>query len=87
MSDRAKARVYETGHTTEHDALVAEVHLPFNAVAQVSAHPDNNGFLIRVWGSNGTHEYGGDNMPFVSLSVTFDAQCEPELQHLRVGEG
>lgn len=82
---RIKARHYDRSAIAhDHDGETAELHLGFAAVAQVSATPDGDGFLIRVWPPSGTHEYGGNNGTVLSTVVTFDAGCRPHIDHLHL---
>src|SRR5690606_21155798 len=55
----------------EHDSKVATLLLPSNASAQVSALMEEDGFLIRVWPPNGTHEFGGSNSTVATIVVRF----------------
>lgn len=71
-----------TAKRTEHDANVIDLHLSFGAVAQISATPDNAGFLIRVWPCNGTHEYGGNNMTVLTAVVTYDQACKAHVERI-----
>jgi hypothetical protein len=64
----------------DHDGKVAEVHLASHAVAQVSAFTADDGFLVRVWPPNGTHEYGGTNSSALSFAISFDDDGQPTLQ-------
>ena len=70
----AEARTYRDGVATPSIGEVVALHLSNNAVAQVSAFPgeQENGFLLRVWPPNGTHEYGGDNGTLLSVAIRFD---------------
>lgn len=68
-----RARSYRMGrYTDEVEASVVELRLPNNAIAQTTVTPNGDGFLIRVWPANGTHEHGGNNMTVISIVVRFD---------------
>jgi hypothetical protein len=87
MSDigPSHARVFDRsaiGH--DHPSEVVALHLSYNAVAQVASLPDRDGFLIRVWPSNGTYEYGGTNTTLLSVVIKFDAQLRPSIEHLSI---
>lgn len=72
------------GFSTEgfRDSDVIDMHLSFGAVCQVSSLPDNDGFLIRVWPVNGTHEYGGNNMTILSAVVQYGPDLKATLDHI-----
>lgn len=79
----AEMRTYTHGVATPSDGRVVALHLPNNAVAQVSAFPgEENGFLLRVWPPNGTYEYGGDNGTLLSVAVRFDDDGSVVLEGL-----
>jgi hypothetical protein len=71
MSD-SYGRTWLMGSAEERVASVADLRLPDNAIAQVSALPDQDGFLIRVWPPNGTHEYGGTNLTVLTVAMKSD---------------
>ena len=54
------------------DAAVVELHLSFGGKAQVSALPDNTGYLICVFPPGAPHEEGGDNATDVSMVIRYD---------------
>jgi hypothetical protein len=60
------------GSAEERVASAADLRLPDNAIAQVSALPERDGFLIRFWPPNGTHEYGGTNLTVLSVILKSD---------------
>jgi hypothetical protein len=60
------------GSAEERVATVADLRLPDNAIAQVAALPERDGFLIRVWPPNGTHEHGGTNLTVLSVVMKSD---------------
>lgn len=65
-----KSRAYDRG-VMPHDfdgGLTAEVHFVDGRSVQISCE-DNGRVLIRLWGPNGTVEYGGGNMTVLSLVV------------------
>lgn len=64
-----RARVYG-GSGDRGESLgsrVVELLTESNAAVQVSALPDREGFLIRAWGPNRLHEFGGDNGNLLSV--------------------
>lgn len=75
-------RLFDMGYSPEQRAAVAELILQSNAVAQIGALPSSDGFLIRVWPPNGTHEFGGNNMTVMSFVIRFDAKGKAIIEHL-----
>lgn len=68
------------------DCDVVELHLSFGGKAQVSALPDNTGFLIRVFGPGQTHEEGGSNLTDLSTVIAYDAQLQPHVVSLHLDQ-
>ena len=64
-----RARVYLGSGIVDEtfDAKVAELLTTSNAAAQISVLPEGDGFLIRAWGPNELHEFGGGNGNLLSL--------------------
>lgn len=58
------------------DVNVVSLRIARNASAQLSELPDGRGFLIRAWGPNKTHEFGGDNSNALSVTIRFDPETE-----------
>lgn len=73
-------------HDHDDDGKVVELHLGFNAVAQIGALPDEDGFLIRVWPPNGNVEYGGSNTTCLSAVVEFGPDLKPRIRHIDAGD-
>ena len=79
-----KARTYHP-NAGEYPGNVAELHLESNAVAQVALTQGQDGFLIRVWPPNGTHEYGGHNLTAMSAVIRFDDDGKPVVEYIEAG--
>lgn len=59
-----KSRAYDSGarpHDFWSPGAVAEIHFDDGRSVQISGRDDGT-ILLRMWGPNGTHEYGGNNM-------------------------
>lgn len=59
---------------TVSDVAAVDILLPSLAQAQIGTLAsviDKDGFLIRVWPPEGTHEFGGTNGTAISLLITF----------------
>lgn len=72
-----KLRQYNAGGHTESNSQVAELHYDDGRVVQISgaeASDEVRGkhILIRVWPANGTNEYGGGNLPSLSVCLRPD---------------
>lgn len=68
----------------EVQSSVAELVLDTHAVAQITAIKElseEDGFLVRIWPPNGTHEYGGYNMTALSFVIRFE-NGHPSLKYL-----
>lgn len=62
-------------------ADVAHMTIPGrNIVGQLNALTEGDGFSVRIWGPNGTHEHGGGNLTAVTLVVRFDKDDTPVLE-------
>jgi hypothetical protein len=71
-------------NASDHEANVAELHWSDGRSVQISSYPDNDGVLIRVWGENGTHEYGGSNLSLFSAALRFTDGDGIEIESLDV---
>ena len=76
-------RTYDTGYSPDVEASVVELILDRNIKGQMSVLPDGDGFLIRLWPPNGTHEFGGTNGTALSMSMRFDDEGLMHLLHLQ----
>jgi hypothetical protein len=66
-------------------AEVASVETNGHVIGQLSTlppHTHEDGFLIRVWPPNGTHEQGGNNLTCLSLVISFDADGKAMLDKI-----
>ena len=79
-----RGRLFDHGYSPEQPAGVAELLLAFNAVAQIAALPDNDGFMIRVWPPCGTHEFGGNNSTVVSMGVRWGPDLRTVVDSIRI---
>lgn len=75
-------RTYDMGYTPDVKASVVELILDRNIVGQLTEIPDGDGFLIRLWPPNGTHEFGGNNGTSLSMVVKFEADGQMRLMSL-----
>lgn len=66
---------------TEGDAKAVNLHTDNREIAQVSILPGGDGFLIRVWGADQTHEHGGGNLNAFSATIRFEG-TEAKLEDL-----
>lgn len=62
------------------EASVVELHLSFGGKTQVSALPDNTGFLIRTFPPGAPHEEGGDNWTDLSVVIRYDEQLKTVVE-------
>jgi hypothetical protein len=66
-----KSRAYTVGAIAvdQPGGRTAELHFDDGRVVQISATLGDDGVLLRMWGPNGTAEYGGENMTTLSAVV------------------